>query len=71
MSSPFQLRRLRCRGVRDGSQGLPGMSEPRTIYAADGTPTGTVMIHFLAHTTVDTHTGEASASIERFFFTCS
>ena len=45
--------------------------ESRTIYAADGTPTGTVMIHFLNHITVDAVTGEASASIERFFFTCS
>jgi hypothetical protein len=47
------------------------VQEPRTIYAADGTAIGTVMIHFLSHITVNTVTGEASASIERFFFTCS
>ena len=47
------------------------VQEPRTIYAADGTPTGTVMIHFISHVTVDTATGESSASIEKFFFTCS
>jgi hypothetical protein len=47
------------------------IQEPRTIHAADGTPTAIVMIHFIAHTTVNAATGEASASIERFFFTCS
>ena len=44
--------------------------EPRTIYSADGTPIGQVMIHVLTHTTTDTATGETTASVDRFFFTC-
>jgi hypothetical protein len=44
--------------------------EPRTIYAADGTAIGTVLIHALTHTTTDVATGETTADIDRFFFTC-
>ncbi len=44
--------------------------EPRTIYSADGTAIGSLMIHFLAHTTTDNVTGETTASIEKFFVTC-
>jgi hypothetical protein len=44
--------------------------EPRTIYSADGTAIGSLMIHFLAHTTTDNLTGETTASIEKFFVTC-
>ena len=44
--------------------------EPRTIFSADGTPIGQVMIHALTHTTTDTATGETTASVDRFFFTC-
>jgi acid stress-induced BolA-like protein IbaG/YrbA len=45
--------------------------EPRTIYSADGTAIGTVMIHALTHTTTNNVTGETTASIDKFFFTCS
>jgi hypothetical protein len=31
---------------------------------------GQVMIHALTHTTTDTATGEATASVDRFLFTC-
>jgi hypothetical protein len=44
--------------------------EPRTIYSADGTAIGSLMIHFLAHTTTDNLTGETTVSIEKFFVTC-
>jgi hypothetical protein len=46
------------------------IQEPRTIYSADGTPIGQVMIHALTHTTTDTATGETTAGVDRFFFTC-
>jgi hypothetical protein len=45
--------------------------EPRTIYSADGTAIGTVMIHALVHTTTNNVTGVTTANIEKFFFTCS
>jgi hypothetical protein len=45
--------------------------EPRTIYSADGTAIGTVMIHALVHTTTNNVTGVTTASIDKFFFTCS
>jgi hypothetical protein len=45
--------------------------ERRTIYAADDTPIGEVTIHALMHTTVNAVTGDVSASVDRFFFTCS
>jgi hypothetical protein len=45
--------------------------EPRTIYSADGSAIGTVMIHALVHTTTNNVTGVTAASIDRFFFTCS
>jgi hypothetical protein len=45
--------------------------EPRTIYSADGTAIGTVMIHALVHTTTNNVTGVTTASIEKFSFTCS
>lgn len=44
--------------------------EPRTIYAADGTAIGSVMIHALSHTTTDDVTGVTTAAIDKFFFTC-
>jgi len=44
--------------------------EPRTIYSADGTAIGSLMIHCLAHTTTDNLTGETTASVEKFFVTC-
>jgi len=47
------------------------IQEPRTIYSADGTAIGTVMIHALTHTTTDNVTGTTTTSIDRFFFTCS
>ena len=46
------------------------IQEARTIYSADGTPIGQVMIHAVTHTTTDTATGETTASVDRFFFTC-
>jgi|tagenome__1003787_1003787.scaffolds.fasta_scaffold20703149_2 hypothetical protein len=46
------------------------VQERRTIFGADNTPIGSVIIHALTHTTVNALTGEASASIDRFFFTC-
>jgi hypothetical protein len=46
------------------------VQEPRTIYSADGTPIGQVIVHALTHTTTDTATGETTASVDRFFFTC-
>jgi hypothetical protein len=46
------------------------IQEPRTIYSSDGEPIGTVMIHFIAHTTYNAGTGEIFSSVERFFFTC-
>jgi hypothetical protein len=51
--------------------GTETISEPRTIYASDGTPVAKVRLHFVAHLTIDAGTGEARADIERFFFTCS
>jgi hypothetical protein len=47
-----------------------GGVEPRTIYAADGTPTGTVMIHAVTHVTADADTGAVIGGVDRFFFTC-
>jgi hypothetical protein len=47
------------------------VQEPRTIYSSDGEPLGQVMIHALTHVTVDDATGAATASVDRFFFTCS
>ena len=44
--------------------------EPRTIFSADGTPIGQVMIHALSHTTTNNLTGDVTAGIDRFFFTC-
>jgi hypothetical protein len=44
--------------------------EPRTIYSADGSVVGSVIIHAITHFTVNTVTGEASSTIDRFFFTC-
>ena len=44
--------------------------EPRTVYAADGTPIGTVMIHAVTHVTADAETGAVIGSVDRFFFTC-
>jgi hypothetical protein len=46
------------------------VQEPRTIYSADGTALGTVLIHALTHTTTDLATGRTTADIDRFFFTC-
>lgn len=47
------------------------VQEPRTIYSSDGTALGSVMIHALAHVTIDNATGATTASVDRFFFTCS
>ena len=51
--------------------------EPRTVYAADGTPVAQVVIHFVGHITYHDSNGdgqpqpnEISANVERFFFTC-
>jgi hypothetical protein len=48
-----------------------GGVEPRTVYSSAGTPIANVRIHAVTHMTVDLATGEAKASIDRFFFTCS
>lgn len=51
--------------------------EPRTVYAADGTPVAQVVIHAGSHITYHDSNGdrqpqpnEISANVERFFFTC-
>lgn len=54
-----------------------GAGEPRTVYAADGTPVAQVVIHAGSHITYRDSNGdgepqpnEISANIERFLFTC-
>ena len=52
--------------------------EPRTIYNANGEPTGRVLIHASSHLTFhdangngQPDEGEVTSSVDRFFFTCN
>jgi len=45
--------------------------EPRTYYAADGQPIGTLIIHYIGHITYDSLTDKVSSSVDRFFVTCT
>jgi hypothetical protein len=45
-------------------------NEPRTIFSAAGTPIGQVRLHAVTHTTTNNLTGETTASVDKFFFTC-
>jgi hypothetical protein len=42
--------------------------EPRTIFDANGTPTGKVLLHAVSHLT--DQAGEIRSTVDRFFFTC-